>query len=42
MGLFREHEERKTAEAQRQLLALKCHSVEQNITELSGGNQQRC
>lgn len=41
MGLFREHEERKTAEAQRQLLALKCHSVEQNITELSGGNQQK-
>ncbi|EPF1234699.1 D-allose ABC transporter ATP-binding protein AlsA [Enterobacter ludwigii] len=41
MGLFREHEERKTAETQRQLLALKCHSVEQNITELSGGNQQK-
>ncbi|WP_395489742.1 D-allose ABC transporter ATP-binding protein AlsA [Cedecea davisae] len=41
MGLFSEAEERKTAEAQRQLLALKCHSVEQNITELSGGNQQK-
>jgi D-allose transport system ATP-binding protein len=41
MGLFRESEEHKTAEAQRQLLALKCHSVEQNITELSGGNQQK-
>ena len=41
MGLFRESEERKIAETQRQLLALKCHSVEQNITELSGGNQQK-
>ncbi|MGC6013053.1 D-allose ABC transporter ATP-binding protein AlsA [Enterobacter kobei] len=41
MGLFREHEERKIAEAQRQLLGLKCHGVEQNITELSGGNQQK-
>lgn len=41
MGLFRAGEERKAAEAQRQLLALKCHSVEQNITELSGGNQQK-
>ncbi|WP_336709040.1 MULTISPECIES: D-allose ABC transporter ATP-binding protein AlsA [unclassified Cedecea] len=41
MGLFNEAEERQTAEAQRQLLALKCHSVDQNITELSGGNQQK-
>ncbi|MBK0001473.1 MULTISPECIES: D-allose ABC transporter ATP-binding protein AlsA [unclassified Erwinia] len=41
MGLFREAEERTVAEAQRQLLALKCHSVAQNITELSGGNQQK-
>jgi D-allose transport system ATP-binding protein len=41
MGLFREGDERKTAEAQRKLLALKCHSVDQNITELSGGNQQK-
>ncbi|ATF94642.1 D-allose ABC transporter ATP-binding protein AlsA [Cedecea neteri] len=41
MGLFNEVEERKIAEAQRQLLALKCHSVDQNITELSGGNQQK-
>lgn len=30
-----------TAENQRELLALKCHSVNQNITELSGGNQQK-
>ncbi|SQA98147.1 D-allose transporter ATP-binding protein [Cedecea neteri] len=29
MGLFNEVEERKIAEAQRQLLALKCHSVDQ-------------
>jgi D-allose transport system ATP-binding protein len=41
MGLFREGDERKTAEEQRKLLALKCHSVDQNITELSGGNQQK-
>ncbi|AJZ87724.1 D-allose transporter ATP-binding protein [Klebsiella michiganensis] len=41
MGLFNEAEERQTAEDQRQLLALKCHSVDQNITELSGGNQQK-
>lgn len=41
MGLFAQAEERQTAEAQRQLLALKCHSVDQNITELSGGNQQK-
>ncbi|MFZ2609864.1 MAG: ATP-binding cassette domain-containing protein, partial [Raoultella planticola] len=41
MGLFHEENERKTAEAQRKLLALKCHSVDQSITELSGGNQQK-
>lgn len=41
MGLFNEAEERKIAEAQRDLLALKCRSVEQNIGELSGGNQQK-
>ncbi|HCL5270796.1 TPA: D-allose ABC transporter ATP-binding protein AlsA [Salmonella enterica] len=41
MGLFREGDEQRTAEAQRELLALKCHSVNQNITELSGGNQQK-
>ncbi|CAK9886200.1 MAG: Ribose import ATP-binding protein RbsA [Candidatus Erwinia impunctatus] len=41
MGLVREKEEHQIAEAQRQLLALKCHSVDQNITELSGGNQQK-
>ena len=41
MGLFHEGDEQRTAEAQRELLALKCHSVNQNITELSGGNQQK-
>ena len=41
MGLFHEVDEQRTAEAQRELLALKCQSVNQNITELSGGNQQK-
>jgi D-allose transport system ATP-binding protein len=41
MGLFNEVEERNVAQAQRELLGLKCHSVDQNITELSGGNQQK-
>ncbi|EKR0282357.1 D-allose ABC transporter ATP-binding protein AlsA, partial [Escherichia coli] len=41
MGLFHEVDEQRTAENQRELLALKCHSVNQNITELSGGNQQK-
>lgn len=36
MGLFHEVDEQRTAENQRELLALKCHSVNQNITELSG------
>lgn len=37
MGLFHEVDEQRTAENQRELLALKCHSINQNITELSGG-----
>jgi D-allose transport system ATP-binding protein len=41
MGLFNETEEHKVAQTQRELLGLKCHSVDQNITELSGGNQQK-
>ena len=41
MGLFHEVDEQRTAENQRELLALKCHSINQNITELSGGNQQK-
>ncbi|MBV7405907.1 D-allose ABC transporter ATP-binding protein AlsA [Enterobacter sp. ENT03] len=41
MGRFDESEERKIAEAQRVMLGLKCHSVDQNIGELSGGNQQK-
>lgn len=36
MGLFHEVDEQRTAENQRELLALKCHSVNQNITKLSG------
>ncbi|STR73426.1 D-allose ABC transporter [Raoultella ornithinolytica] len=40
-GCSMKSNERKTAEAQRKLLALKCHSVDQSITELSGGNQQK-
>lgn len=41
MGLFNQEQERTLAEQQRKLLSLKCSSVEQNITELSGGNQQK-
>ncbi|NDL62728.1 D-allose ABC transporter ATP-binding protein AlsA [Acerihabitans arboris] len=41
VGLFDPAAERKLAEEQRQLLSLKCSSVDQNITELSGGNQQK-
>ncbi|TKI05541.1 D-allose ABC transporter ATP-binding protein AlsA [Martelella alba] len=41
IGLFNQNKERKLAEQQRQLLSLKCSSVDQNITELSGGNQQK-
>lgn len=41
MGLFDPKQELEVAEKQRHLLALKCHTVEQNITELSGGNQQK-
>jgi D-allose transport system ATP-binding protein len=40
-GLFREREEAAIAETQRKLLRIKCASIEQNITELSGGNQQK-
>lgn len=41
MGLVKPQLEQEIAEEQRSLLALKCHSVSQNITELSGGNQQK-
>jgi D-allose transport system ATP-binding protein len=40
-GLVREREEVVIAEEQRKLLRVKCSSTEQNITELSGGNQQK-
>lgn len=41
LGFIRPATERAQAETQRQLLGLKCHSVDQNIGELSGGNQQK-
>jgi len=41
MGCFSRAEERSQAEEFKQLLAIKCHSLEQNITDLSGGNQQK-
>ena len=40
-GLIGAREEGKIAEEQRKLLRIKCASIEQNITELSGGNQQK-
>jgi D-allose transport system ATP-binding protein len=40
-GLIREREDAAIAEEQRKLLRIKCSSAEQNIAELSGGNQQK-
>ena len=40
-GLIRDREEGIIAEEQRKILQIKCASIEQNITELSGGNQQK-
>jgi D-allose transport system ATP-binding protein len=40
-GLVKDREEAGVAEEQRKLLRIKCSSVDQNITELSGGNQQK-
>ncbi|GAA0382119.1 sugar ABC transporter ATP-binding protein [Bacillus horti] len=40
-GLVKQREEIKRADQQKELLAIKCSSVHQNITELSGGNQQK-
>ena len=40
-GLIREREEAVIAEEQRRSLRIKCSSTEQNIMELSGGNQQK-
>jgi len=40
-GLIKRSEEIEIAEEQRKLVGIKCSSIEQNITELSGGNQQK-
>jgi D-allose transport system ATP-binding protein len=40
-GLIKRREENGIAEEQRRLVGIKCSSIEQNITELSGGNQQK-
>jgi D-allose transport system ATP-binding protein len=40
-GLIQRREENRIAEEQRKLVGIKCSSIEQNITELSGGNQQK-
>jgi D-allose transport system ATP-binding protein len=40
-GLIKGREDNKIAEEQRKLIRIKCSSVKQNITELSGGNQQK-
>ncbi|OOS01813.1 allose ABC transporter ATP-binding protein [Canicola haemoglobinophilus] len=41
IGLFNTSKERELAQQQKELLAIKCASIEQNITQLSGGNQQK-
>ena len=40
-GLINGREEHAIAEEQRKIMSIKCASVKQNITELSGGNQQK-
>jgi len=40
-GLLDERKERKVALEQKQILQVKCAGIEQNIAELSGGNQQK-
>jgi D-allose transport system ATP-binding protein len=40
-GLLNPRREHDIAEHQRQRLSIKCASIQQNITELSGGNQQK-
>jgi len=40
-GLVNWPKEKKWAKTQKDLLDIKCYSVDQNITELSGGNQQK-
>jgi len=41
MGRVERDHERVQAEEFKQILAIKCHSIQQNITDLSGGNQQK-
>ncbi|ARU65588.1 D-allose ABC transporter ATP-binding protein AlsA [Histophilus somni] len=41
VGIFSPSKEAKLAQQQQDLLSIKCASIEQNITELSGGNQQK-
>ena len=41
LGLFKPNEEKILSEQQKNKLSIKCASVDQNITELSGGNQQK-
>jgi D-allose transport system ATP-binding protein len=40
-GLINKKKEQQMTEEARQKLGIKCASIEQNITELSGGNQQK-
>lgn len=41
VGIIRAKDENKTAEIQRETMQIKCNSLNQNITQLSGGNQQK-
>ena len=41
IGLISAKDERETAETQREMMQIKCSSLGQSITELSGGNQQK-
>ena len=41
IGLIRSKEENEVAKTQREAMQIKCSSLNQNITQLSGGNQQK-
>ncbi|EGP02509.1 D-allose transporter ATP-binding protein, partial [Pasteurella multocida subsp. multocida str. Anand1_goat] len=41
IGLFNHKYEQECAEQQKSILNIKCASIEQNIMQLSGGNQQK-
>lgn len=41
IGLLNNNDELKYAHKQKEDMRIKCHTIEQNITELSGGNQQK-